>query len=243
MRAWGVSDPGMVRSENQDAFAICQLGGESLLAMVCDGMGGARAGNIASGLALDVFSGEIRRGWKGAMTAQRVQRLLRSATELANQAVFEQSRSSEDYYGMGTTLVAAVMRGREADVINVGDSRAYHVSDRGIRPVTVDHSMVQLMVGRGELTQAEARRHPGKNIITRAVGTERQVEGDLYHLRLEDGECLLLCSDGLSNVVTDQEILFEVIHGQNREDCCRRLLEIAKNRGAPDNVTAILIGD
>ena len=107
--------------------------------------------------------------------------------------------------------------------------------------MTRDHSLVQMMVERGELTQEMARTYPGKNFITRAIGTEPIVVCDISNLELSRGEFLLLCSDGLSNVLDDQEILFEVVHGMNREDCCQRLLEIAKNRGAPDNVTSVLI--
>ena len=110
----------------------------------------------------------------------------------------------------------------------------------GIRCVTVDHSLVELMVQRGELTHEQAKNHPGKNVITRAVGTEPSVEGDIYIQKLHRDDCLLLCSDGLSNVMADQEMLFEVAHGVRKSDCCQRLLRIAKNRGAPDNVTVAM---
>ena len=122
----------------------------------------------------------------------------------------------------------------------MGDSRAYHFSAHGVDLITHDHSIVAYMVERGELTQEQAKTHPGTTVITRAVGTEEQVEGDLYHLTVRRDDCLLLCSDGLSNEMADQEMLFEVAHGVRRSDCCRRLLSIAKNRGAPDNVTVVL---
>ena len=142
---------------------------------------------------------------------------------------------------MGTTLVAVLVRGREVAVINVGDSRAYAVNRGGIKQLTVDHSLVQMMVDRGELTPELARTYPGKNFITRAIGTEPVVESDLFHHFVDRGDCLLLCSDGLSNMMDDQEILFEVVHGTNKKLCCQRLLDIAKNRGAPDNVTSVMI--
>ena len=142
---------------------------------------------------------------------------------------------------MGTTLVAALVHGRDATVVNVGDSRAYCVSAGGIERLTTDHSLVQMMIERGELTPERARTYPGKNLITRAIGTEPMVESDLSHLTLERGDSLLLCSDGLTNMMDDQEILFEVAHGVNKQYCCQRLLDIAKNRGAPDNVTSVLI--
>ena len=110
-----------------------------------------------------------------------------------------------------------------------------------MRQLTTDHSLVQMMVKRGEISPEQAKNYPGKNLITRAIGPESVVECDIFHRRLENGECLLLCTDGLSNLVDDQEILFEIVHGANRPSGCERLLEIAKNRGAPDNVTCVLI--
>ena len=141
---------------------------------------------------------------------------------------------------MGTTLVSAVTNGSGAVICNVGDSRAYHFTREDVSLVTRDHSMVAYMVERGELTQEQAKLHPGKNVITRAVGTEPEVEGDVFICKLRKEECILLCSDGLSNEMADQEMLFEVVHGMSKSDCCQRLLHIAKKRGAPDNVTVAL---
>ena len=241
MQAWGLSDPGIVRSENQDAFAIEQLDDSTLLAVVCDGMGGARAGNVASDLALDVFTTTFLRSWRPRPTEESITRIMQEGMSLANRAVYEQAQSDESYLGMGTTLVAAVVGQGRAAILNIGDSRAYRCGGDGISCVTVDHSFVQMMVDRGALTKAQAMSHPDKNLITRAVGTADTVEGDIYFIDFSAGENLLLCSDGLSNVVTEQELLFEIVHGCEKSDCCRRLLEIARKRGAPDNVTAILI--
>ena len=241
MLAWGLTDPGMVRSENQDNYAIMKVGREQLLTVVCDGMGGARSGNIASKLAIEVFCGEISRNVRNNMKQERIDRLLNDALELANKAVYEQSQLSEEYRGMGTTLVAAFFQRDTLTVANVGDSRAYLCSPNGIKTITRDHSLVELMVQRGELTREAAKFHPGKNLITRAVGTEACVECDLYHHKLNRGDCILLCSDGLSNVMSDQEILFEVLHGISKKDCCQRLLKIANFRGSPDNVTIALV--
>jgi len=241
MQYWGLSDPGMVRPQNQDAYQIVQLDRSTLLGVVCDGMGGAKSGNIASSLAVDVFVEEIRRTWTSYMDQEKVDQMLKSAVKLANFTVFDQSQQFEEFDGMGTTLVAVLIRGRHATVINVGDSRAYKVGRSGIRQITRDHSLVQLMVDRGELTPEMARTYPGKNFITRAIGTEPIVMGDLYHQDAQKGDFFLLCSDGLSNMMDEQEILFEVLHGVNKQNCCQRLLDIAKNRGAPDNVTSVLI--
>ena len=125
-------------------------------------------------------------------------------------------------------------------IANVGDSRAYIFDKDGIRFVTVDHSLVELMVRRGEITREQAKTHPSKNLITRAVGTEASVDCDFYSQELHPGDAVLLCSDGLSNEMADQEILFEVVHGVQKDGCCQRLLDIAKGRGAPDNVTVVL---
>ncbi len=241
MQSWGLSDPGCVRTQNQDAYQIEQLDRNTLLCVVCDGMGGARSGNIASTLAVDVFTQEVKRTWTASMDHEAINQMLRSAVKLANFTVYDQAAQFEEFSGMGTTLVAALVRGREVTVVNVGDSRVYSVNPGGIKLLSKDHSLVQMMVERGELTPELARSYPGKNFITRAIGTETVVECDLFHYSVDRGDCLLLCSDGLSNMMDDQEILFEVVHGVSKQHCCQRLLDIAKNRGAPDNVTCVLI--
>ena len=240
MQCWGISDPGCVRPQNQDAFQIEQLDRNSTLCVVCDGMGGAKSGNVASTLALDVFVQEVKRSWKSNMDQERINQTLRGAVKLANFTVFDQAMQFEEFSGMGTTLVAVLIKGKEATIINVGDSRAYSVDRDGISRLTKDHSLVQMMIERGEITPEKARTYPGKNLITRAIGTEPVVECDIFHKKMERGDSVLLCSDGLSNLLDDQEILFEVVHGINKQHCCQRLLDIAKNRGAPDNVTCVL---
>ena len=241
MQYWGLTDPGCVREQNQDAYHMEQLDRNSLLCVICDGMGGAKSGNVASSLALDVFVEEIRRTWVSGMDREKTDRMLEAAVKLANFTVYDQAQQFEEFRGMGTTLVAVLIQGKEATVIHVGDSRAYSVGRNGIRCLTKDHSLVQMMIQRGELTPEKARTYPGKNYITRAIGTETVVNGDIYHMDVERGDCLLLCSDGFSTLLDDQEILFEVVHGVNKQYCCQRLLDIAKNRGAPDNVTSILV--
>ena len=241
MQCWGLTDPGCVRQQNQDVYQIEKLDGSSMLCLVCDGMGGAKSGNVASSLAADVFVQEVRRNWKYGLSEERVDQILQSAVKLANFTVFDQAQQFEEFNGMGTTLVAALVHGKRATIIHVGDSRAYAITREGIRQLTRDHSVVQMMLERGELTPEQARSYPGKNLITRAIGTEGIIQSDLTHLTLERGDSLLLCSDGLSNTMDEQEILFEVVHGVNKQYCCQRLLDIAKNRGAPDNVTSVFV--
>lgn len=241
MHTWGLTDPGCVRTQNQDSYQIEELDRNTKLCVVCDGMGGAKSGNIASTLAIDVFVQEVKRSWNASMTRTNIDQVLRGAVKLANFTVYDQAAQFEDFTGMGTTLAAALISGKNVSVVNVGDSRVYAITASGIRQITKDHSLVQMMVERGELTPELARTYPGKNFITRAIGTDTVVECDLFHTTLDRGDCLLLCSDGLSNMMDDQEILFEVVHGVNKQQCCQRLLDIAKNRGAPDNVTSVLI--
>ena len=241
MRYWGLTDAGCVRKQNQDTYLMEQLDRHSGIFVVCDGMGGAKSGNVASSLAAEVFVQDIKRNFSTLMDREKADIMLRSAAKLANFTVYDQSVQVEDFNGMGTTLVAVLIRGRKATVINVGDSRAYGITSEGIYQLSTDHSVVQMMVDRGELTPEAAKSYPGKNLITRAIGTEPMVMCDIFHTDLEKGDYVLLCSDGLSNMMDDQEILFEVVHGADPSRCCQRLLDIAKNRGAPDNVTSVLI--
>ena len=148
MQSWGLTDPGCVSKQNQDFYQIEQLDRSSLLCVVCDGMGGAKSGNIASSLAVDVFIQEVRRSWKAGLDPARIDQILNSAMKLANFTVYDQAQQFAEFDGMGTTLVAALIRGRKATVVNVGDSRSYLINRGGIHQITKDHSLVQLMVDR-----------------------------------------------------------------------------------------------
>lgn len=238
MNLWGISDVGAVRAQNQDAYYISAPDAAYPFALVCDGMGGAKAGNVASVMAVESFVSTMNEGLEAKA---EVEHLLSLAVERANELVRYRSEMDPDCRGMGTTLVAAVVEPELVRLINVGDSRAYLVTPEGIRQLTRDHSVVEDLVERGEITHEQARSHPKKNLITRALGAEPTVQADLYTLERRAGELILLCSDGLSNVVTDQELLFELVQVSPPEEGCRRLLDLALNRGAPDNVTAVLI--
>ena len=239
MQSWGITDVGCVRQQNQDAVRMDSLDKNTLLCVVCDGVGGAQSGNIASTLASDVMAQELRATWRNGMDRVEVGECMRKAMKLANFTVCDQAKEVPEFHGMATTMVAAVLQPDRVTVLNVGDSRAYHITNSGIRQITVDHSLVQMMLNRGELTEEEAKNFPEKNVITRAIGMEPVALCDLFHLEVKKDDCILLCSDGLSNLLDEQEILFEIMHGQ-RDSCCQRLLAIAKDRGAPDNVTCVL---
>ena len=237
MQVWGITHRGAVRQQNQDAYAAQMLEDGRIIALVCDGMGGARAGNVASTMAVKLFMDGFAGGDPTAPDEERMQR----AAGQANQAVFQRSVEDPECTGMGTTLVAALAGPGEAVILNEGDSRAYHINAGGIVLITRDHSLVEDLVERGELTREQARSHPNKNLITRALGAEPILMADCFRQALVPGDFLLLCSDGLSNVVNEQEMLYEVIHGGPVDQCCQRLLDVALGRGAPDNVTVVLV--
>ena len=240
MNIWGITDVGVVRRQNQDDYHIELLAEDMALGIVCDGMGGAKAGNVASQLAVETFL-ETARAQPPEQWRNEPEALLHFAAERANDAVHFRASVDADCRGMGTTMVAALVIGTHAYILNIGDSRCYLVRPEGISRVTRDHSVVEDLVARGQITPEQARQHPQKNLITRALGAEAKLRADLFRQPVEAGDALLLCSDGLSNMVSDQELLYEVLHGGPAEDCCRRLLDIALSRGAPDNVTAVLL--
>ena len=245
MKAWGLTDQGRVRKQNQDACRFLTFGlgdgTEVMAAVVCDGMGGAKAGNIASEMAVDIFVQELQRDFYSYSVAD-VQILW--AVKTANRMIYEKACANPDFEGMGTTLVAAVSDGNRITVANVGDSRCYLVRNGSIQQITKDHSVVEDMVDRGEIDRADAWKHPRRNYITRALGAEEQVECDLFFMETEPEDVLILCTDGLSGIVNSQELLFEIVYGGELETAAERMLAIALERGAPDNVTVlVLAGD
>ena len=240
MRSWGITDTGLVREENQDAYAI-QTVGAYTVAVVCDGMGGTNGGRLASSIGVDVYREQLEKHIKEEMNDQQLSQISQFAVSLANKAIREEAAKTPGYERMGTTLVSAIVRDDRALVSNVGDSRAYLISREGIQQISRDHSVVENMVERGDLTPQAARRHPRRNLITRALGPDEEVEADTFPVAWKQGDFILLCSDGLVNTVSDQEILFEVIHGGTADDCLERLLALSKERGAPDNVTVVLL--
>ena len=242
MEVWSMTDVGLVRKENQDACAVCQHEESGhTLCVVCDGMGGAAGGKLASRIAVDTFMAEMQKVLRRDMTPEQLREASSYAVVLANRAIRDAAAASVDCRGMGTTLVSAVSYDGGAVLSNVGDSRAYHITTDGIHRVTKDHSLVESMVDRGDITAEEARHHPNRNLITRALGPDMSALSDEYICPLEAGDFLLLCSDGLVDTVTDQEMLFEVIHGDDLNTCLDRLLAISKSHGASDNVTAVLM--
>jgi len=242
MKAYTITDVGKVRSENQDCVRFTQniIQGYAILTL-CDGMGGAKAGSVASDIALGEFSDKLFELISAAKRGRSLTDMVVSAAQHANQKVFDCATNEPCYSGMGTTLVAAVVKGRQCCVANIGDSRAYLISGGSITQITADHSFVEDMVKRGSITREQARNHPRKNVITRALGVDATVECDIFLPSFRKNDILLLCSDGLSNTLLDQEILEIVKKHKNLEDAAKELLGVALERGAPDNVTVGLL--
>ena len=243
MKLFGVTDIGCHRKDNQDSYAFRELGDQAALLVVCDGMGGAQAGSVASAVAVETFAAAVEEQFAHGAPEDNPgwwDDLLAAACDRANRQVYELSQTDPGYQGMGTTLVAAVVLPGESHVINVGDSRCYLIDHGMIRQVTVDHSLVQLLMDRGEITAEEARVHPRKNLITRALGVDSEVVCDLLRVETGPDSRLLLCSDGLTNVLTDQVLLQASVYEAEPEGLCRSLLRMTLEQGAPDNVTVVL---
>ena len=246
MKSFGLTDKGKVRKDNQDCFIIESCPARScLIAALCDGMGGENAGEIASAVANKAFVSYIY----NRLTSRTIKNVnykeaLTNACAEANGVAYEYSLFDKAYSGMGTTLVGGVIKsGGTGYIINVGDSRAYHISKRAnsIYQITRDHSLVEELVEAGAITKEQARLHPQKNVITRALGSEAEVRPDYFEFTLQPGDILLLCSDGLSNMVTDLEMLEYAKEYQDPELICRALMSKALIRGARDNVTVVAV--
>ena len=241
MKIAAITDIGSCRQEIQDNYCAQQLAGGTAWGIVCDGMGGTQGGRMASAIAVETFTRELSRSLRPGMSAGQLEQAAGYAVALSNDAVREYGLAHPGFERMGTTLVSAVVRDDLALVSNVGDSRAYHITREGIRQVSRDHSVVEDMVEKGDLPRAEARHHPRRNLITRALGTEPGVAADAFPQKWQQGDILLLCSEGLINTVSDRGLLYEEIRGEPLDTWLDRLLALSRQRGAPDNVTAVLL--
>lgn len=241
MKAFAVCDKGKTRATNEDTFAInycCDY--QYAVLIVCDGMGGANAGNIASKFACETFLTSIQNDLLPDMQPETVYNAMEKAIKKANDCVYQLSVKQKEFQGMGTTLVAAICCSEYQIIVNVGDSRAYKITPKYIAKITSDHSYLEEMVRRGKMTPKEAEEHPAKNLITRAVGVDPFVEADYYILSLKDQDKLLLCSDGLTGLVKDEQI-FQIIQTEDDlEKACEILKDTALNYGGHDNITALL---
>ena len=233
MRAYALTDIGKSRPTNEDSYYLPQEG-EHYCA-VADGMGGHNAGEVASAMAIDVFCREMRSADKLGSG------VLHRAVCRANKKVYERSRSAEKLSGMGTTFTGLALSERGVHIAHVGDSRAYLIRGGNIMRLTMDHTLVEEMVLKGLITPREAKHHPKRNYITRALGTAEEVEPDMIQIRLQRGDVFFLCTDGLSNHVEDCDILEVTLRSMTWTDKLKTLVEAALNAGGSDNITAMYV--
>jgi len=234
--AAAVSDRGRKRPSNEDAFGFSIEDG---IYLVCDGMGGAAAGEIASSVAVDevlhLLAGHRQNG--SAPMPGKVE----EAIVAANDAIFSRAQENKRLCGMGTTLVALATKEKRVWVLNIGDSRCYRLRDGGLKLLTLDHSLVEEQVRLGRMTRSEALRSPYKNVITRALGTQGQVTPDVFEMDAEPQDLFLLCTDGLTREISDQVIASLLSRDLPLEELCTGLVEAAKTAGGHDNITCLLV--
>lgn len=240
MRIVAKTDKGNVRDSNQDAYAVGEFSDEVVWSVVCDGMGGAAGGNIASALAVKVISDKINASYREQMRDSSIRNMLDSALSAANIEVFDFAEAQPDLRGMGTTVVCAIVRNNQAYIAHAGDSRAYVINNGSIHQITTDHSMVQDLLSMGKITAEQAENHPNKNIITRAVGVDKGIEIDFEQIDLDDDDTLLICTDGLSNYVSNDEML-ELMSDGKHYAFADRLVKKANENGGGDNITVVVI--
>lgn len=238
MRAYGMTDIGKKRVVNQDNIYVSTtpVGNLPNLFVVADGMGGHKAGDFASRFATDVVIESIQ-----SNKDTHIVSILTKAVNDANTQVFKKSESAENYKGMGTTLVIATIVDNELITTNVGDSRLYLIEGDSIFQITEDHSLVAEMVRLGQIDKSEAKERPDKNIITRAIGTNDYIQADFFTNKLENNDYVLLCSDGLTNMLDDDEILAVIKSDISLEDKTSNLIDMANQKGGKDNIAVIII--
>ena len=237
LKSYAITDIGQKRQLNQDFIYLSEtpVGNLPNLFIVADGMGGHKAGDYASRYAVETVVEAI-----GISFEKNPVRILGGAIEKANTLIRQRAREDIAYSGMGTTMVAATCMGKYLEVANVGDSRLYVINDK-IEQITRDHSLVEEMVRMGGIDRASARNHPDKNIITRAVGARDYIEADYFNMELQAGDLVLLCSDGLTNMVDDETIHRILTEDGSLEDKAEKLVETANQNGGKDNISVIVI--
>ncbi|MUT66829.1 Stp1/IreP family PP2C-type Ser/Thr phosphatase [Paenibacillus sp. NEAU-GSW1] len=237
------SDIGRIRQINEDRHWAGTLENGATLAIVADGMGGHQAGDVASQIAVNTFRDRMEKSAaKAGLTVEEGKMLIRQAIVGANDVVYDMASRNEQYYNMGTTIVAALLLDERAIIGHIGDSRVYQIAENGIVQLTEDHTLVNELVKSGQVSAEEAAHHPRRNVITRAVGTDAQVTVDILTTDLAAGDVLLLCSDGLTNMVSDEQLLRTVQEdGPKLSDKAEHLIQLALHAGGDDNITVVLI--
>ena len=239
MIIYSKTDKGLKRQTNQDAYLAGELSSVAAFAVVCDGMGGANAGNVASETAAKVISEYIIHSYRTVMDSFEIEKMLDNAIKSANIEVFDMSKRSAELEGMGTTAVVALIQEDIAVIAHAGDSRAYLITEE-LTQLTRDHSVVQSLIESGKITPEDAKVHPRKNVITRALGAEENIVVDSKTVSFENGMKLLLCTDGLSGYVESADIL-KTVKENDEALVVDRLIELANQNSGADNITAVLI--
>lgn len=234
------TDVGVIRKYNQDCYAVGKLSDGAAWAVVCDGMGGAAAGDLASSASVKIISKRLDSVYREGMGELSVRNMLVSALETANASLYEMSRSSKQFRGMGTTVVAALIDGDRLFIAHAGDSRAYKLSGGVLKQLTKDHSVVQEMVESGELSEDGAKHHPRKNVITRALGAETDISVDFCMEPISEDDLIIICTDGLTNFVEPAQIQ-SIAEGAAPGECASLLVEAANDNGGGDNITVVTI--
>lgn len=232
-------DKGIVRNSNQDAYLAGEITKNVSFAVVCDGMGGANAGNVASEIAVKIISEYLLKSYRENIPLDEFEKILKNAIISANLEIFDMASKNQELNGMGTTVAAAVISGNDAVIAHVGDSRIYLV-DENLTQLTKDHSIVQTLIESGKITLDDAKNHPRKNVITRALGAESEIIVDTAQLSLADGNTLLLCTDGLTNFVADEKIL-SIFKEKDIALVAETLVDEANKGGGGDNITVVTL--
>ncbi len=240
MNLYGDTSKGKVRKTNQDSF-FTAFDGDRALFVVCDGMGGESYGDLASQTTIKEFEKkELMRDLAKVKTLREARSIIRCAVRNANTAIYKMAQQDDIYKGMGTTCVIAYVIGKDILFMNVGDSRGYIINQSGAHQITIDHSIVEEMVRTGAITREEAKTYRGKNIITMAIGTDENILPDYFTYELRSGDSVLLCSDGLTNMIEDKNIVEIVQKNLSAKTCCEKLVETAEENGGIDNITAVI---
>lgn len=239
MNIYAKTDKGMVRESNQDTVSYGFIDDNFSWILVCDGMGGQNAGDIASSLASEIIEDTIRKNYSKSLSGEDLLNLMDECFELSNKEVLKTSQKDDKYFGMGTTAVLTFIKDNSIYISYVGDSRAYIFSDKELVQLTTDHSMVQEMVINGEITKEEAKNHPKRNIITRAIGVKPELKVDHVVRDFSERDLLLICTDGFSNYIDDNKLIeyFEKFDGELLVD---KLIEYANMLGGNDNITVAI---
>lgn len=238
MKVGYVTDVGKVREINEDSYYVDEEDG---LFIVADGMGGHQAGEVASEMAVKTISSMIKEAISQKVKDNQVPKVIKKAIGRANEEIYTKSMRNPDLNGMGTTVVLALCRNNKIYIAHVGDSRAYLIRKNMIKQLTEDHSVVANLIKAGEITAKEARTHHLRHVITRALGTSDNVEIDICSYYWQKGDYFLLCSDGLTDLMEDEEIKGIVLSGGDPQRSCEDLVNLANERGGRDNITVVLI--